>query len=220
MSDAEPTPSRSTTPATSPSSAAIRPIGTWRPGYAVRCGWGDYASCRVLPGRSERNERTGKGQPYQCGAGREARHPWGEHLPLCSAPSVQGEDLLLKVESFLRARPNTKAIHHRMAESAFKKQSPEQFRRIIAAFIQPESLQFTKVNYLPEHTSRYPLPFILGLLNTSSADWYFRWADTKRKPSADYQLYNLPCPLFAVKHTAARPSCKGRGKAPWPRGGG
>ena len=52
-----------------------------------------------------------------------------------------------------------------------------------------------KINYLPEHTSRLPLEFVLGLLNSKLADWYFRLGSTNAAVS-HYQIYNLPCPVF------------------------
>jgi len=125
-------------------------------------------------------------------------------------PASQGEDLLLKVESFLRGKgPNTKAFHHRHRRIGLQESSPQNnFRRIIAAFIPAGEFCNHKVNYLPEHTSRHPLPFILGLLNSKLCDWYFRLGSTNAAVS-HYQLYNLPCPLFAVKHTAGETKLQG-----------
>jgi hypothetical protein len=58
-----------------------------------------------------------------------------------------------------------------------------------------------KVNYLPEHTSEYPLEFVLALLNSKLSDWYFRLGSTNAVVS-HYQLYNLPCPRFTPRATA------------------
>jgi hypothetical protein len=49
---------------------------------------------------------------------------------------------------------------------------------------------------VPEHTSQLPLPFVLALLNSKLLDWYFRLGSTNAAVS-HYQLYNLPCPVFA-----------------------
>jgi hypothetical protein len=67
---------------------------------------------------------------------------------------------------------------------------------VIASVVPAGEFCNHKVNYLPEHKSRLPLRFVLGLLNSKLVDWYFRLGSTNVAVS-HYQIYNLPCPLFA-----------------------
>ena len=69
------------------------------------------------------------------------------------------------------------------------------FRRIIAAEIPKGEFCNHKVNYCPEHTSKLPLRFVLGLLNSLLADWYFRLGSTNAAVS-HYQ--NIQPPLSGV----------------------
>jgi len=110
----------------------------------------------------------------------------------------QGDDLLIDVEKFLRGKsPDSKAFHHRYPRIGLQESCPQNnFRRVIAAFIPRGDFCNHKVNYLPEHTSKFPLKFILALLNSKLIDWYFRLGSTNAAVS-HYQLYNLPCPIFA-----------------------
>lgn len=119
-------------------------------------------------------------------------------------PSSQGEELYLDVEKFLEGKgEDTKAFHHRYRRVGLQESCPQNnFRRIIASLIPVMEFCNHKVNYLPEHTSKVPLEFALGLLNSKLADWYFRLGSTNAAVS-HYQLYNLPCPAFAEKPTAA-----------------
>ncbi|HYP26817.1 MAG TPA: Eco57I restriction-modification methylase domain-containing protein, partial [Blastocatellia bacterium] len=114
-------------------------------------------------------------------------------------PASQGDDLWLNVEKFLRGKDEeTKAFHHRYDRIGLQESCPQNnFRRVIAAFIPAGEYCNHKVNYLPEHTSQHPLKFVLGLLNSKLTDWYFRLGSTNAAVS-HYQLYNLPCPVFAV----------------------
>jgi hypothetical protein len=115
-------------------------------------------------------------------------------------PASQGDDLYLDVPKFLSGKgPDTKAFHHKYRRIGLQESCPQNnFRRIIAALISPGTFCNHKVNYLPEHTSRLPMEFVLGLLNSKLADWYFRLGSTNAAVS-HYQLYNLPCPAFADK---------------------
>lgn len=120
--------------------------------------------------------------------------------------SQQGEhgELYLDVDAFLKDRePGTKAFHHKHRRIGWQESSPQNnFRRIIAASIPAGEFCNHTVNYLPEHTSRLPLEFVLGLLNSTLADWYFRLGSTNAHVS-HYQLYNLPCPHFRDTATAS-----------------
>ncbi len=110
----------------------------------------------------------------------------------------QGEDLLLDVEKFLTGKgAETKAFHHRFPRIGLQESCPQNnFRRIIAAYIASGEFCNHKINYTPEHKSGLPLYFLLGLLNSKISDWYFRLGSTNAAVS-HYQLYNLPCPIFA-----------------------
>lgn len=117
-------------------------------------------------------------------------------------PSSQGDDLYLDVQSFLREKgENTKAFHYRFHRVGLQETSPQNnFRRIIAALIAKDEFCNHKVNYLPEHTSKLPLEFVLALLNSRLSDWYFRLGSTNAAVS-HYQLYSLPSPVFQQGET-------------------
>jgi hypothetical protein len=110
----------------------------------------------------------------------------------------QGNDLFLRVDKFLDGKgEHTKAFHHQYPRVGFQESSPQNnFRRVISAFILAGQFCNHKINYLPEHTSQHPLRFVLGLVNSKLIDWYFRLGSTNAAVS-HYQLYNLPCPIFA-----------------------
>lgn len=116
----------------------------------------------------------------------------------------QGEDLFLNVKRFLsRKSASTKAFHHLDHRIGLQESSPQNnFRRIIAASISPGTFLNHKVNYVPAQSSALPLEFVLALLNTKMADWYFRLGSTNASVS-HYQLYNLPCPVFATPDRAS-----------------
>jgi hypothetical protein len=118
-------------------------------------------------------------------------------LYVCREAS-QGTDLFLNVPRFLENKgQDTKAHHHRYPRVGLQETSPQNnFRRIIAALVPAGQFCNHKVNYLPANTSKLPIEFILGLLNSKLADWYFRLGSTNAAVS-HYQLYNLPCPVFA-----------------------
>jgi len=118
-------------------------------------------------------------------------------------PASQGNDLYLNVDSFTQGKgPETKAFHHRHARVGWQESSPQNnFRRIIAAYIPVGEFCNHTVNYCPDHLSKLPLKFVLGLLNSLLADWYFRLGSTNAHVS-HYQVYNLPCPAF--RETATR----------------
>jgi hypothetical protein len=110
----------------------------------------------------------------------------------------QGDDLFLRVDKFLNGKgEHTKAFHHQYPRVGLQESSPQNnFRRVISALIPVGQFCNHKINYLPEHTSQHPLKFVLGLLNSKLIDWYFRLGSTNAAVS-HYQLYNLPCPIFA-----------------------
>lgn len=112
----------------------------------------------------------------------------------------QGEDLFLRVEKFLDSKgEDTKAFHHRQRRIALQESSPQNnFRRIITAFVPVGEFCNHTINYCPEHKCTTDLRFVLALLNTKLADWYFRLGSTNAHVS-HYQIYNLPCPIFADK---------------------
>jgi len=109
----------------------------------------------------------------------------------------QGNDLLLNVEKFLDGKnPESKAFHHRFRRAGLQESSPQNnFRRIIAAYVPVGEFCNHKINYAPESKSKLTIYFLLALLNSKLADWYFRLGSTNAAVS-HYQLYNLPCPNF------------------------
>jgi hypothetical protein len=113
-------------------------------------------------------------------------------------PASQGHDLLLDVDRFLNGKDeDSKAFHFRWPRVCWQESSPQNnFRRVIAALVPAGQFCNHKVNYVPQHKSELPLEFILGLLNSKIADWYFRLGSTNAAVS-HYQIYNLPCPVFS-----------------------
>jgi len=117
----------------------------------------------------------------------------------------QGEDLYLNVSRFLSHKKrksaagkggDRKADHYKWERVVLQESSPQNnFRRIIAACVGKGEFCNHTINYAPEHRSRVPLPFLLALLNSKLADWYFRLGSTNAHVS-QYQLQNLPCPEF------------------------
>jgi hypothetical protein len=110
----------------------------------------------------------------------------------------QGTDIFLDVPGFLdEADEEAKAYHHQYARVAVQESSPQNnFRRIIASLIPANEFCNHTINYAPEHKSSLPLSFVAALLNSDLSDWYFRLGSTNAHVS-HYQLYNLPCPVFA-----------------------
>jgi len=110
----------------------------------------------------------------------------------------QGQDIFLRVERFLSDKGlETKAFHHRHPRVGLQESSPQNnFRRIIAALVPAGEFCNHTVNYCPANKCSLDLRLLLGLLNSKLADWYFRLGSTNAHVS-HYQLYNLPCPLFA-----------------------
>lgn len=146
---------------------------------------------------NETNERAKGNLANDAGSGKLVTRGAGICLYV-TRPASQGEDLFLDVPRFLRdKKPDTKAFHHRFRRTALQESSPQNnFRRIIAAFVPAGEFCNHTVNYCPESASRISLELMLALLNSKLADWYFRLGSTNAHVS-HYQLYNLPCPIFA-----------------------
>jgi type I restriction-modification system DNA methylase subunit len=117
----------------------------------------------------------------------------------------QGDDIFLNVHKFLEgASPDSKAFHHRHPRVVIQEASPQNnFRRIIAALLPHGEFCNHTINYCPQPAARMPLEFIVGLLNSTLADWYFRLGSTNAHVS-HYQIYNLPCPVFAPAANLSR----------------
>src|SRR5439155_26297927 len=109
----------------------------------------------------------------------------------------QGEEFHLCQKTFLDGKSETsKAYHSKVARAGFQRSSPQNnFRRIVAAMIEPGSFCFDTVSYVPASETKLPLQFIVGLLNSKLLDWYFRLGSTNSKVN-EYQFNNLPCPIF------------------------
>jgi hypothetical protein len=112
----------------------------------------------------------------------------------------QGKDYYINVNKFFRGkRPDAKAFHSKEERVGFQRSSPQNnFRRIVAAIIEPNNFCFDTISYVPQSQSQLPLQFLLGLLNSMLLDWYFRLGSTNSKVN-EYQFNNLPCPHFAKK---------------------
>ena len=108
--------------------------------------------------------------------------------------------MLLNVARFLEGKSSeAKAFHHRFPRAGLQESSPQNnFRRIIAAYVPAGEFCNHKINYVPESKSQLSIYFLLALLNSKLADWYFRLGSTNAAVS-HYQLYNLPCPNFASR---------------------
>jgi hypothetical protein len=116
----------------------------------------------------------------------------------------QGEDRYIRDSNYLAARSGSAKAHHGESRRVgFQRSSPQNnFRRIVAAMLEPRSFCFDTVSYVPEPESKLPLEVVLALLNSKLLDWYFRLGSTNSKVN-EYQFNNLPCPVFADQRTAA-----------------
>jgi hypothetical protein len=165
---------------------------------------GDYATS--YQGEvNETNERKAGRISYDSRKGPEVIR--GAHICLYSVREAsQGTPVYLLTDRFLsrpgRDQENLKAFHHRYSRVGFQRKSPQNnFRRLIAAPIPAGTFLLESVSYVPEHRSRLKLDFLLALLNTILADWYFRIGSTNAQVG-EYQFNNLPCPVFAPEPTA------------------
>jgi hypothetical protein len=116
----------------------------------------------------------------------------------------QGTDLYLNVAKFLEGKPESaKAWHHRHPRVVLQElASRSNVRRVIAARLAAGEFCNHTINYAPQHLSKLNLDLLIGLLDSTLSEWYFRLGSTNAHIS-QYQLQNLPCPAFAEKSTAA-----------------
>jgi len=151
---------------------------------------------------NETNERA-KGNLLPAGEGGRLVTRGAGICLYVTRPASQGEDLLLNVARFLEGKgADTKAFHHRHRRIGLQESSPQNnFRRIIAAMVSAGEFCNHTVNYAPEPKCTVAPEFILALLDSRLAEWYFRLGSTNAHVS-HYQLYNLPCPAFAEGSTA------------------
>ncbi|HEY2585791.1 MAG TPA: Eco57I restriction-modification methylase domain-containing protein, partial [Tepidisphaeraceae bacterium] len=109
----------------------------------------------------------------------------------------QGEDLFLNKQRYLRdANPGSKAFHHLHPRVVMQNAAPQNnFRRLIGAPLSAGHFCSYKLNYTIPPACSVQLAFVMALVNSKLADWFFRLGSA----SADvnhYQLDNLPCPRF------------------------
>jgi hypothetical protein len=148
---------------------------------------------------NETNDRKGGRISYDSRSGPEVIR--GAHLCLYAIREAsQGKAVFLLRDRFLDREAGSerdlKAFHHVHRRVGFQRKSPQNnFRRLIAALIQPGIFLLESVSYIPEHRSQVDLFLVLGLLNSKLVDWYFRLGSTNAMVS-EYQVNNLPCPLF------------------------
>lgn len=125
----------------------------------------------------------------------------------------QGDDLNLDVKRFLRGKAaDSKAFHHKQRRVVWQNLSAQNnFRRLIAATLEPGEFCNHALSYCPEAKSKIDLRLLLALFNSKLADWYFRLGSTNNNV-LQYLLYNLPCPAFCSDslpaHDAIRKSVK------------
>ena len=109
----------------------------------------------------------------------------------------QGKPLYLRKEIFLHGKGlSSKAYAFKESRIGFQRSSPQNnYRRIIAAYIDPGNFCFDTVSFVPKSRSKLSLYCLLGLLNSNLFEWYFRLGSTNSKVN-EYQFNNLPCPRF------------------------
>ncbi len=115
----------------------------------------------------------------------------------------QGEDVYLDKVSFkAHKKAGSKAFASESARVGFQRKSPQNnFRRIIAAGIEPGNFCMDSISFIPENGSSLPVHFLTALLNSIFADWYFRLGSSNAQVN-EYQVSNLPCPVFRSNPTA------------------
>ena len=122
----------------------------------------------------------------------------------------QGENKFLLRREFLERKSSSRKVPlSQERRVGFQRSSPQNnFRRLIAAIIEPGNFCFDTVSFIPESTTTLPLEFLVGLLNSELLDWYFRLGSTNSKVN-EYQFNNLPCPVFTDELTSSHPEdCK------------
>jgi hypothetical protein len=154
---------------------------------------------------NETNDRKAGRISYDPAAGPEVMR--GAHVCLYTLREAsQGTPVFLIRDRFLdrQERPgqDSKAFHHRHHRVGFQRKSPQNnFRRLVAAPIEPGTFLLESISYVPAHRSQLDLRLVTALLNSKLADWYFTLGSTNAM-IGEYQVNNLPCPRFAPKATA------------------
>jgi hypothetical protein len=116
----------------------------------------------------------------------------------------QGDSLFLRESVFLQGKgAGAKAHHSQEPRAGFQRSSPQNnFRRLVACLLPPNSFCFDTISYVPRSRSQIPLTLIVALLNSKLLDWYFRLGSTNSKVN-EYQFNNLPCPIFSDREAQA-----------------
>ncbi len=122
----------------------------------------------------------------------------------CVREASQGENIHVHPGRFYLTRAeDSKAKYVAEPRVGFQRSAPQNnFRRLIAAMIEPGNFCLDTVSFVPESESQPPLAFVLALLNSELADWYFSLGSTNSKVN-EYQFRNLPCPRFRPDETPA-----------------
>ena len=107
----------------------------------------------------------------------------------------QGRDLYLTVDKFLQDKSsNSKAYHHKLRRVVYQGNAPQNnFRRIIAAPVDPGKFCAYTVNYCTESSSDLPVDLVLALLNSKILEWWFRLGSSNAHAN-EYQMNGLPVP--------------------------
>ena len=107
----------------------------------------------------------------------------------------QGHDLYLTVDKFLKGKSsNSKAYHHKSRRVAYQGNAPQNnFRRIIAAPVDPGKFCAYTVNYCTDNSSKLSLDVVLALLNSKILEWWFRLGSSNAHAN-EYQMNGLPVP--------------------------
>ena len=110
----------------------------------------------------------------------------------------QGHDLYLTVDKFLKGKSlDSKAYHHKLRRVAYQGNAPQNnFRRIIAAPVDPGEFCAYTVNYCTDNSSRLSLDVVLALLNSKILEWWFRLGSSNAHAN-EYQMNGLPVPSVA-----------------------
>ena len=110
----------------------------------------------------------------------------------------QGEPLRLNVKRYLEGKAkNSRAYAHLQWRVGFQRSSPQNnFRRLIAARIEPGAFCFDTVKFIPQNASKIDLDLLIAFLNSEILDWYFRLGSTNSKVN-EYQFDSLPIPTFS-----------------------
>lgn len=105
----------------------------------------------------------------------------------------QGKIYFLDKAKYLKKKSSSKkAEHHKYKRVGFQRSAPQNnFRRLIASFIEPGFFCFDTVSYVSEKTSTVPLARLLIILNSKVTDFFFRCFSTNSKVN-EYQFRMLP----------------------------